>query len=238
MDLSFPYKIIDLTHTLDDETPTWDLSCGFKAEVLADYSDFESELKFRVHQLHIRAGIGTHMDSPSHCFSGSKTIDQLDLNDLISPAVCLNVSDVADEKYTLTLEDVEAFEAKEGQIPQNAFILVYTGWDKHWDDRKKFHNDLQFPAVSIEACKYFVERNCVGLGVDTLSPDRPESGYPVHSLLLGSGRYIVENAACLGKLPAKGFYSLALPIKAKGCTECPIRLIALIPDGTSDCPHC
>lgn len=228
MKSNFPYKIIDLTHILDETAQTWDRSCGFELKILNDYSDFETEPRFRVHELHIRAGIGTHIDSPSHCTPGAITVEQLDLNDLVAPAVCIDVSKKADENFLFSLDDVHSFEKEHGKIPKNAFIIINTGWDIYWDD-KKFHNDYKFPTVSKEACRYFLDQNCVGLGVDTLSPDLPNIGFPVHKMLLGSGRYIVENIAHSKKLPAKDFFTLSLPIKAKSCTEAPIRLIALLP---------
>lgn len=229
MKTNFPYKIIDLTHTIDESTPTWTHDCGFHSKLLADYSDFDREPKFRVNELQIKAGIGTHIDAPSHCVPGAPSVDQLKLDSLISQTVCIDVSTRADENYLLSLDDVKQFEEQHGAIPRNVFILVYTGWSQFWNQKEKFHNNLKFPTVSEEACNYFVEKHCVGLGIDTLSPDRADSHFPVHSILLGSGRYIVENAANLEQLPAKEFYTLALPIKARDCTESPIRLIALVP---------
>lgn len=46
--MTFPYKLIDLTHTLDDTIPTWNGGCGFNHDVHIDYSDCEGEYKFRV----------------------------------------------------------------------------------------------------------------------------------------------------------------------------------------------
>lgn len=68
----------------------------------------------------------------------------------------------------------------------------------------------------------------MGLGIDTLSPDRPGAGYPVHQLFLGAGKYLIENVANAVKLPAVGSYILALPLKLLQGTEAPLRLVALI----------
>ncbi len=75
-----------------------------------------------------------------------------------------------------------------------------------------------------------MERNIAGLWIDTLSPDRSESGYPVHAALLGAGKYIVENIANAGALPPIGSFAFVLPIKTQKGTDAPIRLIVLIPE--------
>ena len=64
--------------------------------------------------------------------------------------------------------------------------------------------------------------------IDTLSPDLPSSGFPVHKHVLGAGKYIVENIANASKLPPVGSITLAMPIKVAGLTEAPIRLIGLL----------
>lgn len=71
------------------------------------------------------------------------------------------------------------------------------------------------------------------VGIDTLSLDRPADGFPVHKLFLGNGKYIVENVANLANLPITGSCILALPIKVRGATEAPIRLIGLIKEETN-----
>ena len=73
-----------------------------------------------------------------------------------------------------------------------------------------------------------LKRNIAGLGIDTLSPDTPQSGYPVHQALLGEGKYIIENVANAIQLPPIGSFSLALPILTIGGTEAPIRLVAFV----------
>lgn len=69
----------------------------------------------------------------------------------------------------------------------------------------------------------------MGLGIDTLSPDRPNEGYPVHRTLLSAGKYIIENIANSEQLPPTGSFVLALPLKIRQATEAPMRLIGLLP---------
>jgi hypothetical protein len=46
--MTFPYKLIDLTHTLEASIPTWDGGCGYNHDLHLDYADCESGDKFRV----------------------------------------------------------------------------------------------------------------------------------------------------------------------------------------------
>lgn len=83
MNKKFPYQSIDLTHTLSEETPSWDSGCGFNHEIKFDYDECDSAVKLRVGQVKMHAGIGTHIDAPSHCIPGAATVEQLPLNTLI-----------------------------------------------------------------------------------------------------------------------------------------------------------
>ncbi|MES2212306.1 MAG: cyclase family protein [Pseudomonadota bacterium] len=221
----FPYKIIDLTHTLEPHIPTWSGDCGFNHHLVHDY-DLAVQVPFRGCSMEMYAGIGTHLDAPAHCVPGGATVDQLLLSDLVAPCVVIDVSQSAHERYSLSVADIAEFERQHGMIQAGCFVFVHTGWSKFWSQPEHYRNNLVFPAVSAEAAQVLLEREVVGLGIDTLSPDRAEDGFPVHGLFLGAGKYLVENATNLEQLSVIGSYVLVLPIKIKGGTEAPIRLIA------------
>ena len=226
--ITFPYSIIDLTHTLSETIPSWNGSCGFKPTIKVDYTDCTTPVKFRVQQITIHAGIGTHIDAPAHCFAGRATIDQLELNNLVAQCIVIDVSQQAHERYSVSVSDIERFEKTYGTLPPHSFILIRTGWSKFWNEPEKYRNNHIFPSVSLSAAQLLLKRGIVGLGIDTLSPDRPEDDFRVHEALLGSGKYIVENVAHTEKLPPVSSFIIALPIKIDGGTEAPIRLIELI----------
>ena len=226
--MSFPYTLIDLTHTLDESVPSWDGKYGFSLRTKIDYTDCSSETKFRVQQINIHAGIGTHMDAPAHCILDGLAIDQIPLSQLIAPCVVIDISEKSDAQYSLSIEDIEAFETKYGPILKGSFVMIKTGWERFWNEPEKYRNNLNFPSCSPEATQLLLKRNIVGLGIDTLSPDRPDRAFPVHQMVLGAGKYLVENAANLDKLPPTGSFIMIMPLKIKKGTEAPIRLIGLI----------
>ena len=123
---------------------------------------------------------------------------------------------------------VEKFETEYGIIPAGSFVLFYTGWDKYWETPEKYHGNYHFPSVHASTAELLLSRSIVGLGIDTLSCDRGDTGYPVHRTILGAGKYLIENIANAGSLPPTGAKIYALPMKIADATEAPIRLIALV----------
>lgn len=226
--LSRNLKFIDLTHSLTESSPTWNGSCGFCAEVKKDYDQM-----FKVQQIKMHAGVGTHMDAPSHRFEGGSSIEDIPLENLIVPLCVIDVSKKAHADYEISLHDIEEYENSYGTIPKNSLVIGYTGWSRFWSESDKYRNidsanQMHFPAFSKEAALALLHRDVAGIGIDVLSPDCLDQEYPVHKILLGAGKYIIENVADCSLVPRSGAYAIALPIKAKGCTEAPIRLVAVV----------
>ena len=221
-------KIIDLTHTLSSDIPTWGGGCDFTLELTLDYKECTPPNFFRKHTIReSQSGVGTHMDAPAHCIPGGKTIDQLSLENLAVDCVVIKKID-ADENHIFQPESIEAFEKAHGRIPENSLVLFCSGWDARWSDPKKYRNDLKFPSIHEDTAKLLMERNVAGVGVDTLSADAIGNDFPVHRTVLGAGKYLVENVANAQDLPETGARIFVMPIKIKEGSEAPIRLIALI----------
>src|SRR5690606_30167439 len=122
------------------------------------------------------------LDAPIHFSEGGRTAEQIPLEQLIAPAVVIDISKqaAADRDYRLTRNDVEAFEREHGRIAPRTIVLLRTGWDRHWPDPKAYLGDdtpgdaskLSFPSYGEEAATLLVEERNVGaLGVDTASID-------------------------------------------------------------------
>ncbi len=222
------YTVIDLTHKIHPEIPTWDLTCGYYIKTMRDYHHCEGEFKFRSQALDIRASAGTHIDAPAHCFEGARDVSELTLEELICPCVVVNVSDRAHERYKVSVQDIENFENKYGVIKPGTFVIFYTGWSRFWSQPKKYHNSLVFPSICPDAAKFLLERQITGIGIDTLSPDCDEKGSFVHALVLGANKYIVENIANAQEMPATGASIFIMPLRVQGAAESPVRLAAVI----------
>lgn len=169
------------------------------------------------------------MDAPAHCVTQGATIDTFTPETLISPCVVIDVSAKTHAAFELSVDDIRAFETLHGAIAEKSFVIIHTGWCRLWKNRDNYRNEGKFPSVSQEAALYLLTKNMVGLGIDTLSPDRADSGYPVHQCLLGHGKYLVENVMQANCLPPIGSFIVTMPMKIAQATEAPVRLVGLIP---------
>ena len=223
------FTFIDLTHALSPDVPHWGIDVGFKYNArFIQGADSNDIVKFRVQRLEMSSGIGTHMDAPSHCFEEGAAIDAIPIQSLITNCRVIDVSSQAHEQYRVSLDDIIHFESEYGVIPKGSFVIIYTGWDQRWPQPERYRNNKVFPSLSVEAAKHLLSRDIVGIGIDTLSPDAFGSNFPVHSLILGAGKYIVENVANAKQLDPIGSYIFALPIKITDGTEAPMRLIGMM----------
>ena len=235
MTLFLGHNIIDLSHILQKDSPTWSGGCGFHLENLTNYG----EDLFCVQQLQQTCSMGTHMDAPAHLFPEGLTIDQLPLNALMAPLAIIDITPKVQGKndYGLTVADIRQDIQTRGPISKGSFVFIRSGWSKRFHDADSYRNlvgsdHMVFPYCTHEAAAYLMEIGIRGLGIDTLSPDGGMmiGEFPVHHLLLGAGCIIVENLNNLELVPARGAYGQMLPVKFAGTTEASVRPLAYIPD--------
>ncbi len=227
------FKAIDLTHPLDEFVPTWTGSCGFRHEIKMDYDQGLRVMSYKCH-----AGAGTHMDAPSHFFQNADNIADIPLDRLIVPVAVLDLSSQMRPDFFVQPEDILRYENSWGKILPGTLVLAYTGWEQFWKKNDRYRNPdssgkMHFPGFHVDAAELLLERGITGIGIDTLSPDgsnnAPENKFPVHECILGAGKYIIENAAHLSKMPPYGAYAIAMPLKIVVGAESAIRLVGLIP---------
>lgn len=234
-------RLVDLTHPFDEKTIYWPTSpSNFQLNRLA-FGKTEGGYFYSSNAFCTPEHGGTHLDAPIHFAEGRRTMEQIPLEQLIAPAVVIDVSAkaAADPDYRLAPEDVRAWEAKHGAVPQGAIVLLRTGWGKRWPDRKRYLGDdkpgdasnLHFPSFGAESARYLVEQRKVGaLGVDTASIDYgPSKDFIVHQIANGANVFGLENVANLEEVPETGAWVIALPMKIAGGSGGPVRIVALVP---------
>ncbi|APJ05139.1 cyclase family protein [Silvanigrella aquatica] len=221
-------KVIDLSHTIHSDIPSWEGGCACILKNLSDYDDSNAKVKFRIQDISLPLGLGTHMDTPAHCFKDKKTASEIDITNPIYECVVIDVSEKSNANYLISKSDIKEFEKQFGFINENSIVLFRTGWAKYWHNQHKYRNNLQFPSISEESALYLNEKNIAGIGIDTLSPDTINSEFEVHQIMLGNNRFIIENVANLELLPSTGTYLMVLPLKIQNATESPLRLVALM----------
>jgi kynurenine formamidase len=233
---------IDLSHDFSDETVYWVTAEPFKrttvAEGMTDKGYYYSAYNFSGAEHG-----GTHIDSPVHFAEGKKTVDQIGLDQLIGEGINIDVSAkaAADRDYQITVEDIKAWEAANGPIPEWSIILFRTGFGAKWPDKKAYLGtdqkgpdavrDLHFPGLHPDTAKWLLEnRKFRAVGIDTASIDNGQSAvFGSHVALMTHNVPAFENVGNMDKLPVKGFQIVALPMKIKGGSGAPLRIVAFVP---------
>jgi kynurenine formamidase len=233
---------VDLTHDLAENSPFWPTAEGFRHEV-ASYGKTPGGWFYSSYNLHFSEHGGTHLDAPIHFAAGRQTTDQIPLDRLIGPAAVVDVSaaSTANPDYRFTVADLEKWEQANGRLPDGAILLFHTGFSKHWPDRTRYMGTdergpeavakLHFPGLSGELARFLVdERKVAAVGLDTPSLDFGQSkDFIVHRILLGANIPGLENVADLHQLPPKGAMVVALPVKIRGGSGGPLRIVAQLP---------
>jgi kynurenine formamidase len=234
-------KWIDLTHEFSDETIYWPTAEEFTLET--EYHGRTPKGYFyAANRYRASEHGGTHLDAPIHFAEGRKTVDQLAIDQLTGPAVVVDVTASAqkDADCRITVADLKAWEETNGQIPKGAIVLLRTGFSRYWPDVKKYLGTaergtnavpkLHFPGLHADAARLLAsERAIKAVGIDTASIDYGQSSlFESHCILLDKNIPVFENVAALDQLPATGFYVIALPMKIKGGSGGPLRIVAWV----------
>ena len=232
---------IDLTHAFDEETIYWPTdTAGFQLEELA-YGPTEGGWFYASYAFASAEHGGTHLDAPIHFAEGRLTADEIPLSGLIGPAAVVDVSEQATPDYQVSVEDLQAWEVRNGPLPDGGILLLRTGWGRLWDDRAAYLGtaetgpgavpQLHFPGLAPEAARWLVdERGVVAVGIDTPSIDYGQStDFRSHVALYEANMAGFENVAALDRLPEVGSYVVALPMKIGGGSGGPLRIVAFVP---------
>lgn len=218
-------KVVDLTHPLWESFPTYFGEKQLELEVLKELS----KDGFNMKKWHVVEHTGTHMDAPFH-FSDKSDPSQIPVEKLVVPLAIINIAARAesDPDTQLTPDDIKAWTAKNGDLPDGCCVAMHSGWDKHVKT-DRFRNDMHFPGFHPEATAMLMERNVLGIAVDTLSLDYGQSkDFKTHYMWLPADRWGIEAVANLGELPEAGATIVFGAPKIEGATGGPSRVLALV----------
>ncbi|MEM7693296.1 MAG: cyclase family protein [Pseudomonadota bacterium] len=225
-------RVVDLTYTLTNDFPSYGGDPQFFADDVFNFAENGYNLK----TLRVSEHVGTHIDAPLHFTDGGASIDEVPVETLIVPLAIVDIQEKADADADaqVTPDDLKAWIATNGPIPQGACVAQNSGWQKRLgtpgfrnaDDAGVMH----FPGFHVEAVKMLLEEaEVTGVGVDTLSIDYGKSAdFVTHYEWLPANRWAVENMANLSELPATGATLFVGAPKHAGGTGGPCRLMALL----------
>jgi kynurenine formamidase len=242
---SFPQgEIVDLSHAYDAQTVFWPTSDRFRLEKTFDGLTPQG-FYYAANNFFTAEHGGTHLDAPVHFARGAQTVDQIPVERFVGAAVVVDVVAQADRErdYQVTVDDLLRFEREQGGIPREAIVLIRTGFSRRWPDAETYLGtqergadavrSLHFPGLHPDAARWLAaNRPIKAIGIDTASIDYGQSTlYESHRVLFERNIPAFENLTALERLPARGAFVVALPMKIGGGSGAPLRAVAIIPRG-------
>lgn len=211
-------KIIDLTHTINENMPVYP---GTEPPKLEPASTYEKD-GFRETLLTMFSHTGTHMDAPGHLFADRTTLDEFDVAQFAGKALVIDCKDVPDGGE-ITLERVMHYGDKAEKAD---FLLFNLGWDKKWGSEEYFGD---YPCINDDVVDFIINTGKKGLGFDVIGVDPiPDAMLVRHRKLFAEHEIVnIENLRNLDKCGEDLFTFLALPLKFENSDGAPVRAVAL-----------
>lgn len=226
-------RIIDLSQTIEPDIP---VPVGFPGPQLDTFLSQAKGDVANVEILTIGLHTATHCDAPFHFFSALRHVDELPPDCLIGPAI---VVDMLDKQGNIAIEaeDFIRWEANAGEVIQpNDSVLLHTGHDQFWQpgEGASAYWENGWPHLARSAVDYLAAKPIKAIGVESFDPDWVDltdlasAEFPAHRTFLPQGIFIIENLTNLDKIPVQRCQLIALPLKIKGGSGSPVRVIAVV----------
>lgn len=153
---------------------------------------------------------GTHIDAPLHMIRGGDTIENLDINKVITKCKVFDFTNISDK---ITLEDLISKDIQKGD-----FIIFKT--------RNSFREDFDFEFVYLDktGAEFLKEKGVAGVGIDALGIERAQPEHETHKILLGAGIVILEGVR-LKDVEEGEYFLYAAPLKIRGAEASPTRAV-------------
>jgi kynurenine formamidase len=237
------HRFVDLTHPCAPGIPHWH---GVPDEVRETLSHYDQGVGtqgsgFLIHRYLLAGQWGTHVDPPAHFIKGLRTLDQIDVREMVLPLVVIDVHEAVarNPDYTVRLEDVRAWERRHGAIPEGAFVALRTDWSKYWPDANRMrnadaHGVAHYPGWSREVLKYLYEtRRVTTSGHETTDTDpglaTSRDDYSLEAYILSRNKYQIELLTNLDQVPESGAIAIVSFPKRQGGSGFPAQVFAIVP---------
>lgn len=186
----------------------------------------------------------THLDAPWHYAPTSegkpaKTIDEVPLEWCYGDGIVIDMKHKADFE-AITIEDIQQFLSKHTlSLKPGLIVLIKTGRDKYMGTKEFFERGT---GMSAQATAWLIDQGIKVMGIDQWGWDLPlrymvqkakESG---NAELFWEGHLVgrdkeychLEQLTNLDALPYQGFKVALFPLKIKGASAAPARVVAIM----------
>jgi arylformamidase len=179
---------------------------------------------------------GTHIDAPYHFFSELRRVDELRPDSLLGPAI---VVDLTDKRGNVVIEaqDIKNWELCASEtIQPDDIVLLHTGHARNWKPGKNasLYWENGWPHFARSAVDYLAAKPIKAIGVECFDPDWVDlndlttAEFTTHRTFLPKGILIIENLTNLDQIPMPRCFVIALPLKIKGASGSPARVVAIV----------
>jgi kynurenine formamidase len=228
-------RFVDLTHSFGTNTPVWS---GFGEARMTPAIDPATKQPYTIEHDGFRSTYyemvgqyGTHVDPPAHFDANGATMDKIPLKQMILPLIVLDDTPflAKDPNHAFSLDDLHAWERKNGRVPDGAFVALRTDMYKDWNSNPERFKRSPFPAWKLETLKFLYEqRHVTATGHEAMDTDTTEK-MDSETYILKSGHYQIEVMANLDQVPAKGALIVVTWPKVKDGLGFPARAFAIVP---------
>lgn len=235
------YRWVELSHTLDNNSPYWAGIPEGSVELAKTVYDWGNPmLDCLIQTFKFPGQFGTHIDFPGHFVPGGAMSEAYGVDQLVFPLCVVDVSGKVKEDvhYAVTVQDIQDYEAQYGPIPDGAFVALRTDWSKRWPDMNALSNfdsegGEHTPGWSMEALKYIYEtRSAAANGHESIDTDASALAAAAGDLaceryVLSQGKLQVELLCNLDQVAPAGAVVLVSYPRISGATGLPARVWAV-----------
>lgn len=186
----------------------------------------------------------THLDAPWHygplCEGKkAKTIDEVPLEWCYGEGMVIDMRHKQDY-VAITVDDIKTFlEEKKMTLKPNMIVLIQTGRDQFMGTKDFFYKGT---GMSAEATSWLIDQGIKMMGIDQWGWDLPlphlvkeakkqkdqKLFWQAHLVGIDKEYCHMEQLTNLASLPVSGFKVAAFPLKIKGASAGPARVVAMI----------
>ncbi len=181
---------------------------------------------FLAESLFLVSHTGTHVDAPFHMEPDGKRIDEVPLDRFFARGHVLDLHDRPARAHLGPPELKAALSLQAAPIARGDAVLVRTGWERQRGTTAYLEEN---PGLTAAAGRALASRGVSMVGIDSPNIDPAgDTRYGAHHALLGAGVLVLENVANLAALGSRPFHLAAFPLRLRGASGSPVRLVALL----------
>ena len=226
----------DLTHAFHPGQPHFP---AFPDEIREAVFDLEKATVSPLTAIRSSANGVRTLTLPSHFIRGGRTLNQIPVEDMVLPLAILDITArvTANADATPTMEDVQAWERRNGAIAPGAFVALRTGWSHRWPDADAMANRddkgaSHTPGWSQEVLSFLIEeRSVTAVGHEQTDTDpglaTSRQDFSLETYVLARNRWQIELMANLDGLPEAGAILIASWPKPLHGSGFPARVFAI-----------